>query len=82
MVVVFSKLQAGLRCPDFVEETHETVVNHESNGYIKTDTTETWNGSFVEATTTESKQWDTFSLKKYIPQIILSTFKNHIMIKL
>jgi hypothetical protein len=34
--------------PEFIKELHEGIINHESNGYVQANSTQTWNSSFVE----------------------------------
>lgn len=42
--------------PEFVEELHETVVDHESDSDVQADTTQSGNGTFVEPRTNQEKQ--------------------------
>lgn len=41
----------ALRRPEFVEELHEAVVDHESYSHVEANTTEARNRSFVETET-------------------------------
>lgn len=35
--------------PDFVEQIHERVVDHESDGNVEADSRQSWHSSFVES---------------------------------